>query len=350
MVLRTKNLEKLLRATFQEQGEKIVPPSSQKLWVELKQRPEFVQLWEIEVKIAAARRGESDENKGSARIDFAAFWRKYRHLTGLAAACFLLVVLFARFIPISGFMEDFFGKRAPFDRGESPQMEISLQSIEEAESSSLPEEAPQRSLKSFPLNAPFNSEEALQPSTWEGLSEKPPAQSEFRATSEGEGKEAEAGFFAAEADMASGAESSETEELIFTEEASFKLALEEIKPLASEGIWKIKYLPGEYEFTEGKIVKTKGSVLNVQQKFQDPKGRIFTLVQEFFQTGKTYGKIVTTADSLEQHIQVGPYFGYLKRPQPGVHTLIWLQEKSVVTLSGELMEEQLYQILASMSF
>ena len=319
MAFRTKKLEKLLRATFQEQGEKIAPPSSQKLWAELKQRPEFSQLLEIEEKLAAAQKKENDNNKGSGRRNYAVFWRKYGHLTGLAAACFVLAVLFARFIPISAFTGDFFGKRA-FFRGERPQMEISMQNIEEVESSSLPEEAgaPHRSLKTFPLEAPFDSEEALQPSNREGLSEKTPAQNE-------------------------------TEELIFTEEASFKLALEEIKPLASEGIWRIKYLPSEYEFTEGKIVKTKNSVLSVQQKYQDSKGRTFSLVQEFFQEGKTYDKIVTTADSIEQNIQVGPYFGYLRRPQPGVHTLIWLQEKSAVTLSGELMEEEIYQILVSMS-
>lgn len=44
MSIKGKKLDKLLRSAFQEQSEKIVPPSSQKLWTELQQRPEFASL------------------------------------------------------------------------------------------------------------------------------------------------------------------------------------------------------------------------------------------------------------------------------------------------------------------
>ena len=63
---------------------------------------------------------------------------------------------------------------------------------------------------------------------------------------------------------------------------------------------------------------------------------------------KVAGRFVTPAGSLDQQIQVGPYNGYLRRDGPGVHTLTWQQDKSIVTLSGELGEKQLYEILASM--
>lgn len=343
MALRVKKLEKLLRATFQEQGEKIVPPSSQKLWAELQQRPEFAKLQGIEEKLAAIQKKQTIENKG-----YAIFWRKYRYLTGLIAACFVFVVFFAKFVPVSGYIEDIIDRFLPFGRGAKPQMEISIQSAEDTESVPLPEgetEAKMR-LKNFPLSS-NNEEASLPPSSANALLEQTP-ESEFKAASEREEEELQQDSFAADANMAAESERSESQELLFDEETSFELALEEMKHLAPEGIWRIKYIPGEFEFKEGIIIKTESLLLSVQQEYKDPEGRTFSLVQQFLQDDKTPGRIITTADSLDQPIQVGPYNGYLRRDQPGVHTLTWLQEKSIVTLSGELKEEQLYKILASM--
>ncbi len=89
-------------------------------------------------------------------------------------------------------------------------------------------------------------------------------------------------------------------------------------------------------------------MLSVQQEYENDEGNTFSLVQQFLGEEKVAGRFATPAGSLDQQIQVGPYNGYLRRDEPGVHTLTWLQDKSIVTLSGELEEKQLYQILASL--
>ena len=79
-------------------------------------------------------------------------------------------------------------------------------------------------------------------------------------------------------------------------------------------------------------------MLSVQQEYENDEGNTFSLVQQFLGEEKVAGRFATPAGSLDQQIQVGPYNGYLRRDEPGVHTLTWLQDKSIVTLSGELEE------------
>jgi hypothetical protein len=341
MELRVKKLDNLLSKAFQEQGEKIVPPSSQKLWAELQLHPEFVKLQEIEEKLAGMQNEQKLERKG-----YDTFWRKHRYVTGLVAACFVLVVIFAQFAPFSGGVGGFVNELLALTRGIKGKMDISIQSEDRGESSEAPspgEKGTELPLKNFPLHS--TKETLPQRDASKGLSEQE-QESEFKAAFSLEEDGSQKGFYDAQQSQA--ADEQEAQELLFKEETAFILALEEVNHLAPEGIWRVKYIPGGVHFREGTIIKTDRFLLSVHQEYENQEGHDFSLVQQFLQEEITSGRVITTADSLTEPIQVGPYNGYLRRQQPGFHTLTWLQERSIVTLSGELEEEQLYKILASM--
>ncbi|RJX23837.1 MAG: DUF4367 domain-containing protein [Dethiobacter sp.] len=337
--LRMKKLDKMLRKLFQEQVEKIVPPSSQKLWAELQLRPEFAELPDLEEILAGMPKEQKPGRKG-----YNAFWRKHRYLTSLVAACFVLVVLYAQFAPASGGIESFVNELLAFTRGGMKgNMEISMKSEVRDKNSTAPQ------ITEMPLKIPLRSaEDALPESAAGGLKEKG-QESEFKSAfslEEQAGARPQEGFY--EIQQYEAAAEQKTQELLFKEERSFILSLGEVNHFAPEGIWLVKYIPTGFYFREGAIIKTDRLLLSVCQEYENQEGHKFSLAQQFFHEEMGFGMGITTADSLAQSIQVGPYSGYLRRRHPGLHTLTWLQEKSTVTLSGELEEEQLYKIVASL--
>ena len=350
MSIRGKKLDKLLRSAFHEQSEKIVPPSSQKLWAELQQRPEFASLGEIEAHIA----GIQGEQKHERKV-LATFWRKHRYVSGLVAACLVLFVIFIRLTPFYGGPGGFVNKLLTLTQGvKSRTEEISLQSevADESSQASTGEKESDSILKSYPLRAnqeegapePFDSA----PSLAEGEQETGQDQGQEREFQIFNFEESEAQQGSLEAEGERDLQAQEAQELTFEEEESFTLTLNEVTHLATEGVWRIKHLPGKFNFRKGTIIKTENALLSVQQEYENDEGNTFSLVQQFLGEEKVAGRFVTPAGSLDQQIQVGPYNGYLRRDEPGFHTLTWLQDNSIVTLSGELEEKQLYEILASM--
>lgn len=350
MSIKGKKLDKLLRSAFQEQSEKIVPPSSQKLWTELQQRPEFASLGEIEAHIA----GIQGEQKHERKV-LATFWRKHRYVSGLVAACLVLFVIFIRLTPFYGGPGGFVNKMLTLTQGEKSRTEeISMQSELAGKSSQAsPEEKKSDSiLKSYPLSA---SQEEGAPAPFASA---PSLAEEEQVQGQDQGQEMEFRIFnfeesesqqdSLDAEGEVALQAQEAQELTFEEEESFALTLNEVTHLAREGVWRIKHLPGKFNFRKGTIIKTENTLLSVQQEYVNDEGNTFSLVQQFLGEEKVAGRFATPAGSLDQQIQVGPYNGYLRRDEPGIHTLTWLQDKSIVTLSGELEEKQLYEILASM--
>ena len=344
----------MLHAAFQRIGEEIEPPPSQKLWAKLQQLPEFAPLQETEEKFAGipdARELRGKKHTGPRT--------EYRYIAGLVAACLVLIAVFVNFNPSSRKGGNLVSKLLSLAPGTKDQMEISIQDSEDKDKTSPVLESEEMTiLKTYSLGtndtgagvapAPRISslEDPTEPKTESGAT-APPGSGE----SAGLHQEQESLHCSELQANLIEPEQKETQELAFTEGAAFSHALTELKNLAPEGIWHIKYTSEELIFLEGAIIKTEKTLFSVQQAYKTSEGNEFSLSQQFLPENNALERAIVTADrtnSLDQPIQVGPYNGYLRRLQSGFHILTWLQEHSIVTLTGELKEEQLYEILALM--
>lgn len=341
--LKQKNLPKLLQQTFREEAQKLELPSHQQLWTELQQRPEFAAI----EKNAEQFFPQLDTQKRT-RISLYTFYKKHPHLTGLIAAGLLIAVLLTRLAP---FMEQ--APILPQEQISAPEMGLQSQNLEKGkdsaaissekndenaflESFSLPDSG-KETFSAQDMEKNLREEESTQSPTISGLraGEISPPEKQPRNSQLGRSLRPVPA------------------EQTFKDEGSFLQALKEARQLTPEEIWQVKSLPDNFSFKEGTIICTEESLLKITQEFagtaKNEDG--FTLIQEFMQKeveSETANADIATAQSLAQPIQVGPYRGDLFRPSPELCTLTWQQEKSFVTLSGQLTEEMLYQILTAL--
>jgi hypothetical protein len=335
-----KNLSKLLQRALSEEAQNIDPPSCQQLWTELQQRPEFTT---IEKKAEQFFLTQGNKRKG-----FQAFWKKHQYLAALITAGFFIAVLLTRLTP-------FMGQEPTLQQEQisAPEAGLQNESMEKEKDGAV-----SFSVKSYE-KTPLESF-SLRSTVEEALPAQPPE------PAKGPAEEEQAGHSTSTFDLWEQKISQpekqisdsrlgrnlqpSPEEQTFEEEESFLQALKEARQLTDEEIWQVRSLPDNYIFQEGKIIQTEASPLIISQEFTGEEDRGFTLLQQFIQdeAGIEDRASVATAQSPAQPIQVGPYCGYLFRPSPGLCTLTWLQEESLVTLSGQLEEEMLFKIIAAL--
>ena len=336
-----KNLPKLLRQAFREEAQKLELPSHQQLWTELQQRPEFATI----EKNAEQFFSQLDTQKRT-KISLYTFYKKHPHLTGLIAAGLLIAVLLTRLAP---FMEQ--APCLPQEQISAPEMGLQGQNLEKGQDNAAifsEENDENAALKSFSLRS--SEKEALPAQdTGESLREEESTQSPtifgFQAGEipqpEKQPRNSQLGRSLRPVPA----------EQTYKDEESFLRALKEARQLTAEEIWQVKSLPDNFSFKEGTIIRTEETLLQVAQKFAGEEEDGFTLIQQFMQEeagSEIRGTDMAIAQSPAQPLQVGPYSGFLFRPSPEICTLTWLQEKSLVTLSGQLTEEMLYQILTAL--
>jgi len=334
---RHKKLDRLLVQFFREEAQNITPPSSEKLWMELTQRAEFAGIREIETKISRL------QEQGSLGTGFFAFWKKHRYLTGLAAACFALIIAFTQIPPVASGIKGLVSELLAAAQGRKGSMELTMLSEEESPALTSPEKGEELRLKSFALNT---DKEALPPGELDGAGKDLKVESQ---PSSGMAAQEEAATSEKIHDVQNQALEEELpRKQIFEEKDLFNRSLAAAAELAPEGIWQLTYVPDGYDFHKGFITTTEDLLLSVSQEYENKEGQSFSLAQNFFHDKAGWGAGITTADNLARPIQVGPYSGFLLREGSGLQTITWVQKNSIVTLSGQLEEEELYKILASL--
>jgi hypothetical protein len=306
--LKQKHIDNMLRQTFREEAEKIVLPSSDKLWAELQSRLDPHVIPELEEKAGFLLAKEAAAEK---KYDAYSFWKKHKYLAGIAAACFLTIVISASLVPFSGmkyFLTDM-GKGLGSNRvGQADFMESDDQIV------GLALECTEEGTDSFPPPSDTLREPSIKGS------EKGAIQSESIPFDSGE-------------------------TILFTDLETFVSSLSKIKILSPDEIWQIKTTPAGFRFINGGITKTESYLVNVFQEYEGPEGQSLTLLQEFFHDEGVFDTGIITTDGLTNPLQVGSYSGHLLSKPYGSLVVIWMQDNSRVTLSGQLGEEELFEVL-----
>ena len=358
--LKQDNLPKLLRQAFHEEAQNIKYPSRQQFWLKLQQRPEFAAIEkDAEQQLLPPEASTHTRN----RLFY--FYKKHSSLAGLIAACLLIAVLLSRIIPLMSqadilpqdqisTLETGLQYYYLTENGYCDDVVLFSRELGESEIAGIAEESADlekaggaTALKSF---APPGSKE----DTFTAQGEADFTQGEEKARPpKSLGLQAAENSSSEKQPRNSQLDRSlrpDPEEKTFMDEDSFRQALKEIRPLTTGKIWQLRLLPGGFSFKEGTIICTGEALLQISQVFDSEKNGGFTLTQQFKQEEAMPGAGADPADAPgpSQPMQVGPYHGYFFRPSPGLCTLTWLQEDSLITLSGQFTEEMLRLILAAL--
>jgi hypothetical protein len=328
-----KNIEETLSRFFQEEAADIIPPPSQKLWGDLKERLAREELYPVQAS------GKPGKGPGTYS------WLKNKPLVAMVAASFVLIVFFTKVPPapsLQQFVLNLFSS-SPMEK------ELQLGESGDAPDSGDAGAAHDASDEASPFAADGRSFEDLQQPQYKimmteensspmmGVEEKAPETETKTGTGNAmeDNTTQERQFFTARAVK---------EEMAFEEQPLFTSTLNEIKTFAPEEIWSLKEPPEGFSFHEGSIVKTENFLFQVTQQFVNAEGKVLTLTQDFFQDKKKMESFPLTGNGVADPKQVGPFSGYLFRLEDGFYTLTWKQESSIVTLSGQIEEKLLLSI------
>ncbi|MGI6327639.1 MAG: DUF4367 domain-containing protein [Dethiobacteria bacterium] len=376
-----KQLDKMLSQCFQEEAQQVEVPSSKKLWADLQQRIDSIGMQQIEDKLAQLQQAPPKKRQVFHKV-YNIFWRKHKYLTGLVAACLVMFIISLQAVPTSGmstFIQRFFAfmgtemstKPALDDQNFSSgtlkmKTEDAAQIEESVEKKELPIKAGERAA-SLPPPAegavPQESAEAESYSLFIGESsdqffsveeeiseqEEGLAQGQEHEEEQGPGLEQEQGRGQGDSDRQGSAQNAMLEETlqesVLYEKELFISELNNCKYLAPENIWRIDSVPEGFAFNEALISRTDTFLHSVSQKYINEEEKVISLTQKFFQSRVPGDTELTTSDCLAHPIQVGHYNGYIICDENGFYTITWKQNNSIVTLSGQLEEKELFDII-----
>ncbi len=341
-----KDLDQLLKTFFQQESEALTPPSSMKGWAELMTR--------LENQESPALSGEltkSLEEKERSLIKRGyGLFRQHKALTSLAAACLLVAIYFAGLPPVDTLKQSFQGVTNSSEADEAYfRVETSGERME-AETP-LPQDTPDPGgdpeqeviLADIPPTEEIPALEvevdtAEVPGEAKDPKEKTPEQpSEETLARDSQLDE--------EMDMAMETTSS----LGFSEHSDFINSLKGLSAtLIVDEIWYFQEAPPGFVFANAVISRSDTALHAVTQSFSSSDGeRRLSINQSFFLSAAEAGEAYYSLDELAVPVQVGPYEGSLFRQQ-GINTITWLQEKSVVSLSGQLEDGQLFEVIEAL--
>lgn len=342
-----KDLDRLLKTYFQQESEALTPPSSTQGWAELRTR--------LENRESPALPGETtpllDDQRSSLLQRGYELFKEHKALTSLAAACLLVAIYFAGLPPVDTLRQSFSGITTSSEADEASfRVETSGEQVE-AEVF-LPQEAPdpgtppeqEAILADVPPGEELHALE-IEVDATEAPDE---ARDSKMETPEHPSEETLARDSHPEAEMDMALEA--TRSLGFSEHSDLIDSLKGLSAsLVLDEIWFIQDIPEGFLFTSGVISRSDTMLHSVTQSYASPdEERRLSLNQNFFLSAAEAGADYYSLDELAMPVQVGPYEGYLIRQQQGVKTITWLQEKSVVRLSGQLEDEQLFEIIEAL--
>ncbi|MGI6317895.1 MAG: DUF4367 domain-containing protein [Firmicutes bacterium] len=369
-----KQLDKMLSQCFQEEARRVEVPSSKKLWADLQERLESAGMQQIEEKLVQLQQAPPKKKQVFHKVHNI-FWRKHKYLTGLAAACLVMLIISLQVAPSSG-MSNFVQRFLTFmgtEMSTKPALddqnfssgtlkmktEDAVQIEESGEKRELPIKAGERAA-SLPPPAegavPQESAEAESYSLFIGESpdqifsvqeeisgqkEGPAQDQEHEEQGRGLGQEQDPGQGFAQNAML---EETLQESILYDKELFFS-ELNDCKDLAPEKIWRIDSVPEGFAFNEAVIARTDTFLHSVSQKYTNEEDKVISLSQKFFPSRVPEDTQLTTSGSLAHPIQVGLYSGYIICEENGIYTITWKQNNSIVALSGQLAEKELFDII-----
>jgi len=361
-------LDSLIRQAFQEEAQKVDVPSSSLLWKNLQQQLENRELRKIEHNEAKesaraempyfqayndSKNDKKTKSISSPRSSKTERWRKYRYLAGgLTAACLCLAVLFAAFSESSGlrgYFPGFFSANQSMNKMETFEsaVEDTLEtdestndtSIRDRSSSAEPEVPREEQITTLyaensgePAEKPADS----QPKYYIASENKAPDQ-EIIATQEKEisdGNENETFV-----EIAGIEPEEKPEDIYWYEEEEFINSLDNFRGQTSSAILYFADLPDEYSFKVGTVTKTGHFLQKIYHEFENQNGSKLTLCQFFYEEETDAKKAVETAKENGTSYSTQYFTGYLVSSSDGMTTLTWKDGRTVLTLSGQFVEE-----------
>ncbi|MGI5875909.1 MAG: hypothetical protein ACOX6X_03705 [Dethiobacteria bacterium] len=321
-----KKIDKTLRCFFQEEAASVVPPSSQKLWDDLKGRLANKENLSLPVP------GKPGKDPGSYSLV------KNKPLLAMVVASFVLIVFFAR-VPPAPSLQQFVLNL--FTATPAREQLAEYEDIDTGDNSGN--------------GAPFSTI-----TTGEGLQQQQETRimmaEEEKTPLAGSNKAAQKDMMKAETEGITENEENivfknehfsvqtTKEKLAWDKQSDFVLALDKLKDLAPEKIWIINEPPEGFSFLEGSVVKTENFLFQITHQYINEEGNILTLTQDFFLDKKEIESFPLVGNGVADPKQVGPFSGLLFRQEDGVIILTWKKESSIVTLSGQIEEKLLLSI------
>ena len=327
MKIRTsKELDRLMKNYFQQEGEAIQPPSSHERWADLKAR--------LETRDPSEQTEDHDNEIVANKADsFTAksyrFFRQHKAWTTLAAACLLLAVVISS-IPSSNPLKEYFAGMVMLSEQEE-DIVFEVQSVgDEQDSMVTPEPG-------YPPEEQLRTAETP-------VDEKAP--SLFQADTLPEDMDLEA---LEQYPLGNGFEDAQEEHYLeFSEYAVFIDSLRHFKATVPDELWHSPQLPESFVFSYGHIIHSETALLDVRQVFSSAEGQQqLTITQSLFPDQEAARKAYHVEDASTVPVQIGPYQGFLMQDH-GFSTITWLQENSIVNLTWQLDGEKLFEIIESM--
>ena len=326
-----KELERLLENFLQEEGSSITPPSSYELWSDFQAR--------LENQTELSETKEANEtvfpiSEGSFKDRSYRFFQKHKAISSLAAACLLFIIIYSGFSQADTLKQLFSSMPAAVSEDEAAPLQVQ-QAREEQVSITTPEpeESPEEARA-----AGIEADEGIHSHQDDIPGEEPKDDKLDPPSMEAATVEADP-------------ENGESDRMLleFTTYSDYFQSLKERKAHAPDEIWHLEHLPEDFSFTAGLISLSDTTILNVRQDFFSVEEQVqLSLSQTFFQQEEAASNAFEGSEELAFPVQVGPYKGYLIRHPEEFITITWLQENSIVKLSGTLAEDRFFEIIESL--
>lgn len=342
-----KDLEHLLKTYFQQESEALKPPSSMQGWAELRSR--------LENQESPALSGDTgapvdDQDSSLLKRGYELF-RRHKALTSLAAACLLVAIYFADLPPVDILKQSFSGVTTSSEADEAfIRVETSGETTE-AEAP-LPQETPDPGAapeqEAVLADIQFGEEIPTLVIDVDTAEVPDEARDPKEETPEQPSEETLARESQPDAEMDMAMET--TSSLGFSEHTDLVNTLKGLsETLAVDEIWYLQEAPPGFVFANAVISRSDTALHAVTQSYASPDGeRRLSINQSFFPSAAEAGASYYSLDELAIPVQVGPYEGSLLRQEQGMKTITWLQEKSVVILTGQLEDEQLFEVIEAL--
>ncbi len=312
-------IDSLLSRFYREEADNIEMPDRERCWQDFQQLLEKGEQERAGKSIPAARVEKKDS--------FYQFIRRYRNLTAVAAACFLVVMLLGGMPPVQTLRQVLTGSLPQTGADRAKLMGTEDGTKEELlilEQDSLPEEPAARGdaptaedtdAESFGImqqevmeSAPLSEEEALRQQSI------PPGAGEIEL-------------------LPQVTASDEIQELTFDTLEQYHNSLQENRELAPGKLFYLAANPEEYIFSRGTITKTDASLFELRQEFISPEGARLIVQQSFLVD-------ITMLDKPEANDRSEYHFF----TQNGSNIIQWIREDSMIIVNAALDEDDLLSI------
>lgn len=303
-----KKIDSMLFHYFREEANNMEIPDQERCWQNLQKR---LASNKQDQELPGAFIAPIGAEKKDSRFQFL---KRYRNLTALAAACFLVFMLLSGMPPAQTLRQVLTGSLPQMGADSAPEMGVK----------GLAEDSQYlQGQKSMPLEAEVRdgapAEEADADSFGIMQQDIPPGAGEMEEL------------------LPEVATADETRDLSFYTLEHYFTSLQEHRKFASGGIYYLSKAPEGYVFNRGIITKSDTSLLELRQEFTSPDGSSLIVQQSFYPDMHT-----RTEEPAEKEPYTEPDYHFFTIN--GSVAVQWIKDASTITLSGPFNEDHLLAI------